>query len=436
MTIRPGLRRGGLAVVPALLRRTIRCMSAIFVITLAAATYQDPPTAIALDAPASDPRPGGTPAAAFDRPFFAGVYLGDAETQPEQIQSSIDAFAGLVGKRPALVKTFHTIEGDFSARGWNGQLLRKVDAAGATNFVALDLRWPHAPAGGLLAAINTGAADADFVRLAREFASLPFVVLLSPGWEMNGNWNGYTWQGVENGNEKGPEQYVAAWRRIVHIFRREGASNVEWVFSPNVGNALTNQATGSSHWNWYAHYYPGDDYVDYLGPHGFNGSGVWGGPYKGFGRLFDGAEADHLLSDLERRYPTKPIIVGEFASEELAAHDKGEWISGAFVDMRRHPNVIGAIWFNMKKEADWRIGSSSGSLAAYRAAMADPNVSSSFHQEKLPARLTLEHRRPPPAPAASGPPTDLRRRGHLPWDGMSAGCTRPAHTTPPRGCPA
>lgn len=378
MTTRPIFQGGSFAAVPASLRRTARF--AVFpVLAVAIAACQDLPTAAAFEPPTAvaDPRPSSK-VAAFDRPFFAGVYLGDADTQPEKVQGALDTFAGLVGKRPALVKTFHTIKADFSAQGWHGQLLRKIDAAGGTNFVALDLRWPGAPKGALLDAINAGHADADLIRLARQFASLRSVVLLSPGWEMNGKWNDYAWQGVENGQESGPAKYVAAWRRMVDIFRREGASNVRWVFAPNVGNALTNRATGSSHWNWYANYYPGDHYVDYLGPHGFNGSSVWGGPYRDFGRLFDGADADHLLSDLEKRYPSKPIIIGEYATEEVATQDKGKWVAGAFEIMRRHRNVVGAIWFNMKKEADWRVDSSNSSLGAYRAAMADPNVVTRF----------------------------------------------------------
>jgi endoglucanase len=317
------------------------------------------------------------PPARFTRPFFAGAYLGQTESRTENVGGALQRFERLVGKRPALVKTFHRMDVDFSAQGWAGQLLRRVDAAGSTNFVALDLKWSGAPQRGLLDAIVAGRADAHIVRAARGMAAMRTPVLVEPGWEMNGDW-AYAWQGVANGDTQAPRKFQQAFRRIVDIFRREGATNVKWVFGPNVGNAVTDANTGPAHWNWYGHYYPGDRYVDYLGPHGYNGPSVWGGGYKPFAELFDGRDADRLLSDLERRYPTKPIIIGEYAAQE-GGGDKGAWITDAFDVMRRHPNVVGAIWFNTRKEADWRIDSSRTALAAYRAAVADPMVRTSFN---------------------------------------------------------
>lgn len=315
--------------------------------------------------------------AAFDRPFFAGVYLGEDGSRTERVDAALSGFSRMVGKQPALVKTFHDLNVDFSERAWAGQLLRRVDAAGSTNFIALDLRWRGAPHHGLLDAVNRGAADAHLVRLARGVAGVRGTVLVSPAWEMNGNW-GFHWQPATNGGEATPEKYRRAFRRVVDIFRREGARNVKWVFSPNVGNSFTRRATGPGHWNWYGHYYPGDGYVDYLGPHGYNGPSVWGGAYQPFGTVFDGGDADHILSDLERRWPSKPIIIGEYASQESRGHDKGQWIADAFSVLRRHRNVVGAIWFNHRKEADWRIDSSRSALEAYRTAMQDPMVRSRF----------------------------------------------------------
>lgn len=320
-------------------------------------------------ADATDPVPAG-----FDRPFFAGAYLGEGETR--DIARGLDRFTRMVGKRPALVKTFHSLSDDFSATGWVGRQLRTTLAAGSTPFIALDLRWRGAPGRNLLDAIAAGRADREITRMARGLAGAG-TILLEPGWEMNGNWS-YAWQGVHNGGEAGPATYRQAFRRMVEIFRREGAVNVKWVFGPNVGNALTHAATGPGHWNWYGHYYPGDAYVDYLAVHGYNGPSVWGGPWRSFAAIFDGGDADNVLSDMARRFPGKPVIIGEFASQEARGHDKGRWIADAFASLRRHRNVVGAIWFNMDKEADWRLESSRSSLDAYRAAMRDPQVRSTF----------------------------------------------------------
>jgi hypothetical protein len=323
---------------------------------------------------------------AADRPFFTGVFLGDAESTPERIVPALDAFERLTGDRPALVKTFHDVSCDFTAAGWCGRVLRGIAGAGATNYVALDLGWPDAPAAGLLAAINAGEADAHLAAVARGIRSLETVVLLEPAWEMNGDWR-YAWQGVENGGEGAPAAFVAAWRRIVGVFRREGATNVRWVFNPNVGNPVSRAPTGPAHWNWYGHYYPGDDFVDYVGAHGFNAPRVWGGPWHTFAGMVDGPDADHMLSDLAARFPHKPILIGELASDEGAGTAKAEWIRDAYRTMHAHPGVAGAVWFHMDKEADWRVDSSPSALRAFREAMNPPGMRTAYRPSPTPAML-------------------------------------------------
>ena len=165
---------------------------------------------------------------------------------------------------------------------------------------------------------------------------------------MNGNWS-YAWQGVLNGNDAGaPAKYAAAWRHVVDVFRAQGASNVRWVFNPNVGNALTHTASGATSWNWYANYYPGDAYVDYVGAHGFNGPAVWGGSWQSFDTMTNGAGADFMLSDLASRYPTKPIIIGEFATQE-GTPAEGAVDPDAYHAVLANPRVVGAVWFNANK---------------------------------------------------------------------------------------
>ena len=47
---------------------------------------------------------------------------------------------------------------------------------------------------------------------------------------MNGNW--FAWMEGVNGNQ--PGEYVAAWRHVHDIFTAVGATNVSWVWCPNV----------------------------------------------------------------------------------------------------------------------------------------------------------------------------------------------------------
>lgn len=317
--------------------------------------------------------------------FWSGVYLGDAVSTPEKIGGALEAYAGMTGGQPALVKTFHHLDADLAPTGWSGKVLHAVSARGATNFVALDLDWPGRSGGSLLDAINRGDADNRIERVARALKQVNGTVLVEPAWEMNGNWN-YTWQGVANGGDaQAPAKYVQAWRRVVDRFRALGVSNVRWVFNPNVGNAVGGPAAGPKHWNWYGHYYPGDGYVDFIGAHGYNAPVAFKSPYHTWEALFDGADADYMLRDMKQRFPTKPIIIGEMGAEETPGRDKGAWIRDAYARMMQDPRIVGAVWFNMNKEADWRINSSASALTAYREAMKAPVVASRYSDALLVA---------------------------------------------------
>lgn len=63
----------------------------------------------------------------------------------------------------------------------------------------------------------------------------------------------------------GPEHYRDAYRHIIDIFRQEGATNVTFVFQTNT---IDGGYLPGSYWEPFQqmkHYYPGDDYIDWLG---------------------------------------------------------------------------------------------------------------------------------------------------------------------------
>ena len=68
--------------------------------------------------------------------------------------------------------------------------------------------------------------------------------------EMNGNWQ-FPWAELLNGNK--PGDYVKAWRHVHDMFTSLGATNVSWVWCPNVSGGSTRPM---------AQLYPGDAYVD------------------------------------------------------------------------------------------------------------------------------------------------------------------------------
>lgn len=60
--------------------------------------------------------------------------------------------------------------------------------------------------------------------------------------------------------------FIAAWRKVVSVFRANSVRNVEWVWTVTAFSfhLPTSDRRAAVHW------YPGDDWVDDVGPDGFN----------------------------------------------------------------------------------------------------------------------------------------------------------------------
>jgi hypothetical protein len=306
-----------------------------------------------------------------------GAFLGDAETRPNHIGAAIAKYASRVGAPPAIVKSYHSLASDFSPAGADGRVIRAVLAVGnITPMVSIEPTWVGAPAKGTLAFIADGAADSIIRVRAREIRTLVDSATASPALlielaaEMNARF-GASWQAGANGDSAASADFVRMWRHVVGIFRAEGVLNVAWVWSASAGNAYTHLPTGAQHWNWHERYYPGDDVVDLVGIHAFNDA-LSQGAWVPFEELVDGDAADHLFTDLIERHPTKGLIFGELATSEhpRQRNAKAAWIANAFARVRACPAIQAVVWFDMRKERDWRIASSSRSLRAFRLAVA------------------------------------------------------------------
>jgi Glycosyl hydrolase family 26 len=195
--------------------------------------------------------------------------------------------------------------------------------------------------------IINGAHDTYIKRWAREIAAYKQPVLLRFAQEMNGR--SYPWSESINGNR--PGQYAAAWNHVHAIFDRAAASNVSWVWSPVAGRIQAEQ-------------YPGADAVDILGLSGFVADkSVFGSPWRSFATVFDPP-----LDTLHALAPDKPVSLTEIAVAQTGG-DKAAWITGMFDDIQRRPYLRSIVWFNLRKEADWRIESSPAAQKAFAAGL-------------------------------------------------------------------
>jgi beta-mannanase len=161
----------------------------------------------------------------------------------------------------------------------------------------------------------------------------PLLLRFAP--EMNGDW--LPWgQGV-NGNL--PGQYVLAWQHVFQIFASIGATNVQWVWSPNVVTSTTTGPTLSS-------FYPGNAYVNLVGMDGY--SYPLGGCLTGQ-QLFG-----QTLQDITAFAPTKPILIAETAVA-TSCPDQATLITQLFAWVQQEPSIVGVTWFDHPGQPDYQV---------------------------------------------------------------------------------
>lgn len=271
--------------------------------------------------------------------------------------TELDAFQKAAGKKPSLLM-FH--------EGWERgtfdmNLLSRIDRRGMLPMITWepwDYEAPSAPTSEdqkskyALSNIANGSFDGYLREWAVEIRRWSRPVAIRFAHEMNGSW--YPWGESVNGNR--PGDYVAAWRHVWNIFRDAGAANVIWVWSPNVIFPGSTPLEGL---------YPGDEYVNWIGIDGYNGGAAvdWGG-WVTFEDLFG-----PTMKEI-RSFTLKPIMLAEVGAAE-AGGSKAAWIADFFDSLERHPDIIGFVWFEARKQADWRIETSEESRAAFAARVAD-----------------------------------------------------------------
>jgi Glycosyl hydrolase family 26 len=229
---------------------------------------------------------------------------------------------------------------------FNPTTFQKVRAQGVMPFFS----WGSGASNKALAA---GTQDDYIRRWALAAAGWGHPMFLRFNWEMNGNW--FNW-GVGSGST--PADYVAAWRHVHDIFDSVGATNVSWVWCPNVdpGRMFADVAS----------LYPGDSYVDFTCLDGYNGNDPW----TSFTSLF-GSSYDRLMQIA----PSKPMIIGEVGSTESGG-SKAQWISDMFAALpQRFPNVRGLLWMDKYilgpgGQSDWPVETSASASAAFASGLA------------------------------------------------------------------
>jgi len=204
-----------------------------------------------------------------------------------------------------------------------------------------------------LEAIVSGSFESyvrSFLQAAKDWGKPLFLRFAH---EMNGDW--YPWDGFHNGSsETGTQNYKRAWIYIYDVREEIKAENVNLVWCPN------NTSLPDEPWNIPEAYYPGDQYVDWVGIDGYN----WGySQWQSFDQVF-GSAYQRLIS-----LTSKPMMIGEFACATQEG-DKAGWVVDAFTKIKsNYPRIKIFNWFNINKERDWRVESSPDVINAFKISL-------------------------------------------------------------------
>jgi hypothetical protein len=268
------------------------------------------------------------------------------------------SFSGLVALEESLdalfpVLAFYQAWGDRSEHAFPRYMMETIDRLGSVPMVTWEpwvtefdaaLHPGVGPAEGReyrsLAAVAAGAYDFHLEAWAAGAAAFGRPFFLRFGHEMNDPYR-YPW-GPQHGNTA--EDYIAAWRHVREVFRRSGAGQVLWVWSPHMAAP------------WFEFYYPGGEWVDWVGVTVLNyGDAAPWSRWWTFDQIL--RTAYPKLRDLG-----KPVMLAEFAT--IGPDDRAaEWYGEAFSDLgTTYPEVRMVVLFNQARDAtltsrplDWSV---------------------------------------------------------------------------------
>jgi hypothetical protein len=340
-------------------------------------------------------KPGAVEVVIPQHGAYTGAFMDFGDEEDDVTLEIIEDFEQMVGKHQAIIaSSSYWGEQNFPADNLN--VIWRHGSLPLVFWSPWDKPYEedHGPDKFSLNEIIAGKWDAyidKWADAARNFGN-PLIVVF--GVEMNGTW--FPWSGSyyggaewdkEHNNWKGPEVFKTAYRHVVDRVRARGATNIKWMFHTN------NYSYPLDTWNSAPSYYPGSDYVDWLG------LSVYGQQYKDEPNPGIPSLVDWPYEEMCRLDPKKPVMIAEWATGEFP-YDvnepgiwKPEWIKQGLELLRtRYPRIKAAVyWHERWQNADGsysnlRVNSSVESLNAYRAGVANPDWQGNLILRALPKK--------------------------------------------------
>ncbi len=284
-----------------------------------------------------------------ERETTFGIY--QIAWNPRQFNEELSRAINLLDKKPSFVMFFRDIH---TSRGFPWSYVEIIDKHGFVPLISLELWiWGENPNHDYLQSIIDKKFDSYLLDWCKACKDWNKPLLIRPGFEMNGNW--FPWCG-------NPEKFKQAWKHMFNLFKNGGCDNVSWVWSANI------KSFPDEEWNRIEAYYPGDQFVHWIGLDGYNFGDK--SPHRPYSQWYSFIDLfDKPLKEVNRFAPGKPIMISEISSAESVNNSKSDWTDDFFTNLANYPFLESFIWFNYDKrsegEPDWRINSSDESLRSF-----------------------------------------------------------------------
>jgi hypothetical protein len=311
-----------------------------------------------------------------DHGAYTGAFIDFGDAEDEVALEMIEDFEQIVGKHQAIIAS-SSYWGEQSFPTSNLKTIWRHGSVPLVFWSPWDKPYEQnrGPDKFNLNAIIDGDWDGyidDWANAAKAFGK-PMIVAFAN--EMNGDW--FPWSGWYYGGEElvddkpdeweGPEHFKAAYRHVVDRVRARGARNIKWMFHTN------NYSYPLDTWNFAPAYYPGADYVDWLG------LSVYGQQYKDEPWADIPSLVDWPYQEMCGLDPKKPIMIAEWGTGEFSPGNKAEWIKqGLDLFRSKYPRIKAAVYWHERWQnqdgsySNLRVNSSVESLQAYREGVANP----------------------------------------------------------------
>ncbi|GAA4858371.1 stalk domain-containing protein [Paenibacillus vulneris] len=289
-----------------------------------------------------------------------GMYIGMYSEQDPAMQNQFTKSKSLYGKNHALYLAYAQVGNPFPQ-----QYAVRAKEAGA----ALQIAWE--PSKGL----DSVQDDAYLRQWARAAKASGIPIFLRYASEMNGDW--VVWHGD-------PAKYIEKFR-LVHDVMAEEAPNVAMVWSPGDVPAYSMDV-----------YYPGDDYVDWVGV------SMYTEPYENGDPKQANMQATSPIERLDYLYKTysdrKPLMISETAVSHYAHIPQESFTDYGLLNLQRlyeimplkYPRLKSITYFNVdlknrESQNNYLLGANEQMKSLYSRMIASPFYLSKVEQGAKPS---------------------------------------------------